>query len=224
MSHQGRNGMTKLAKSLGMTLTGKFKRCIVCAQGKAKKTAFFKDNQIHRFARNECWHLDCQGPFRTPTRLKNRYALTAVEDFSGMIVVWMLPKRSHQWACLDELLTWSFTQTGSRVRLIRADGEWIAPASVTALQRQWGFEIKATNPDTPQQNGLVESVGGVIMDRARTTLLYAHLPDSYVGDAISSVVHTYNFELGRNGIRRDAFYQRVEPREHLRTFGCLCFV
>ena len=93
--------------------------------------------------------------------------LTAVEDFSGMIVIFMLAKRSEQWECLAHLLTWSFTQTGQKVKMIRADGEWITPQRVKNLQSIWGFEIKATNADTPQQNGYVEGVGSINLYQAR---------------------------------------------------------
>ncbi len=64
-------------------------------------------------------------------------------------------QRSDQWACLAELLPWALTQSGVRIKVIRADGEWITPTPVVELEKEWGFEIKATNADTPQQDGLV---------------------------------------------------------------------
>ncbi|MCP4164556.1 MAG: hypothetical protein GY759_01530 [Chloroflexi bacterium] len=107
---------------------------------------------------------------------------------------------------------------------LHADGEWITPIPVVDLQKEWGYELKPTNPDTPQQNGLVERVGGVLMDRARTILLASHLPDMYINDALECVAHTYNLEVGRNGIRKEAFYGHPVTRDHLHVFGCLCFV
>ena len=62
------------------------------------------------------------------------------------------------------------------------------------------------------------------MDRARTILLAADLPPMYIGDALECVAHTYNLEHGRNGIRKEAFYGYPVMRDHLRVFGCLCFV
>ena len=141
-----------------------------------------------------------------------------------MALVFMLAKRSGQWECLAHLLSWSFTQTGQKVKVIRADGEWITPQRVKDLQSDWGFEIKATNADTPQQNGYVEGVGGVLMDRAKTILIHAALPDQYVGDAIETGAHTYNLEYGRKGIRIVIFHNRPASLRYLRVFGCLCFV
>ena len=123
MNHQGVKGLRKLAKALNYKLTGPFTKCIICAQGKARKNPFYKKNHFHRFNLGECWHLDCQGPFATTSRLKNRYALTAVEDRSGFTVVWLLPRRSDQWPCLKQLLSWARTQTGTKTKVIRADEE-----------------------------------------------------------------------------------------------------
>jgi hypothetical protein len=46
-----------------------------------------------------------------------------VEDHTGFTVIWLLPKRSDQWPCLKQLLTWSYTQTEIKTKVVRADGE-----------------------------------------------------------------------------------------------------
>ncbi len=130
MNHQGSKGLRKLAKRLGYKLVGSLDNCIECAQGKARRNPFYKRRKLRRFGGGECWDLDCQGPFEVQARLKHRYAVTGVEDHSGLVVIWLLPKRSDQWACLQNLLPWAHTQTGIRTKTIRADGEWIAPAPV----------------------------------------------------------------------------------------------
>ena len=98
------------------------------------------------------------------------------------------------------------------------------PAPVLSLQKEWGYELKPTNAGTPQENGLVECIGGVFMDRARAILLYAGLPVMYIGDAVQCVVHTYNLQVGRKGVRKQTFYDRPVRKDHLQIFGSLCFV
>ena len=41
-SHQGLVGLRKLAKKMNLTLTGRLKHCISCAQGKANRAPFFQ--------------------------------------------------------------------------------------------------------------------------------------------------------------------------------------
>ncbi len=179
-SHQGIAGLRKLAKLTGTKLIGNLKHCDACARGKSKKTPAYRGQSLYRHRRGECWHGDLQGPFRTETRDRKRWALTFVEDYSGFCVTWMLAKKGDQFDCLASLIPWSMTQTGVRVKVIRADGDWISPNVVKELRKKWGFELKATHRNSSVENPLVERTGGILMERTRVLLFHASLPDSLI--------------------------------------------
>ncbi len=140
-------------------LTGSIDDCDACARGKAKKAPSYRSQRLYRYNRGECWHGDLQGPFRTQSKTGKKWALTYVEDHSGFCVCWLLAKKSDQFACLVSLIPWSVTQTGARIKVIRVDGDWISPTVIKDLQRERGFEMKATHRESPRENPLVENAG-----------------------------------------------------------------
>lgn len=193
--HASEPNLRKLAKHLGVTLIGKLEECDACRRGKMRRSPFRGGVHWYRHALGECWHLDCQSPFRKSTREGYKYALTCVEDHTGYVVLMLIKKRSDQWQCLRTLLTWSKTQTGSGIKVLRMDGEWDKPQAVNALQQEWGFEKELTHTYTPQENGLAEVTGSILMTRARVLSCAAGFSDAnanwWAGDTPGAETHTY---------------------------------
>jgi hypothetical protein len=221
-SHAGESALRRLANATGVTLVGSLRPCDACSKGGLRRTPYYRSSAQQHYKRGECWSLDAEGRFRVQTLGGKYYCLFAVEDHHGYVRITMLRTKDEQWGCLETLLAWSEAQTGHRVKAIRVDGEWEKPQAVKDLQAKHGFEMLLTHPATPNENGLAEVTGGILMRRAAILLVQARLPHSFLGYALSVAAYTYNLQLGRAGrVRAEGFYNRKVTHHQLRVFGCL---
>jgi hypothetical protein len=138
-------------------------------------------------------HLDAFGPLRTHTLGGNKYGLIITDSYSGFHVLYLFNNKSEQAGYLAKYLTWSFSQTSNKMQWVRGDGEWGNNAEVKALITKHGFELKMTNRNHPQSNGLAERSIGIITEKARIQLLLSRLPDQFYGESLMSTVRSKSF-------------------------------
>jgi hypothetical protein len=123
------------------------------------------------------------------------------------------------------------------VKIIRSDGE-MNRNKTKAWLTSWGIEFEKCAPDTHEQNSLVERMGRLIVEKARTMRLSACLPHVLWREIIASAVYLYNQTPKYNLDWKspyEAFHEvtmsdeRVTgPRKptlnHLKAYGCQSYV
>ncbi|GJZ61972.1 ribonuclease H-like domain-containing protein [Tanacetum coccineum] len=94
------------------------------------------------------------------------------------------------------------------------------------LFRQNGIQFWFSCPRTSQQNGKSELMLRTINNLICTLLFQAHIPPSYLVEALNMAAHLLNilpFTAINNEIPFTKLYNQTSTYEHLRIFGCLCY-
>ncbi|GMF28765.1 unnamed protein product [Phytophthora fragariaefolia] len=90
-----------------------------------------------------------------------------------------------------------------------------------------GIEFTTTNAYSPEENGLVEKMNGVVMSRVRCLLTAANMPWSLGGEAFNFAIEVMNIS-GSSALGGETpYYRRFSERPDvstLRTWGCVAFI
>jgi hypothetical protein len=155
-----------------------------------------------------------------------RYALTVLDEHTGLTLLHALRSKDEAWARLKEaiaLLERQCAQPGLRVKALRVDrgGEFVSIESLQWL-RQQGILFEPTAPHSPQQNGKAERLNRVFVERVRAMLADAGLPHKYWYAAIQYANEVRNRSpyapLGITPYQ--AFYGKKPDVSRLRVWGC----
>ena len=102
----------------------------------------------------------------------------------------------------------------------------------TQYLRQKGIEAQVTAPYTPQSNGVSERANRTIMERVRSMISWARLPDSFWAEAVATATYVKNCTpiRGLEDLKRDfhtpfeGWFGRVPDLGHVRVWGCVAMV
>ncbi|CAI7889154.1 unnamed protein product [Closterium sp. NIES-54] len=122
-------------------------------------------------------HLDVLGPAPTQGPERERYILVVVDDFSRYTTVFPLAKKSEVTSTLIRWLLATEGTRGRRVSCLHSDhgGEFLS-GILDGFCGEKGIVQSWTLPESPQQNGVAEHCIGLVMDIARTSMIYARAP------------------------------------------------
>jgi hypothetical protein len=128
-------------------------------------------------------HSDLWGPSPTPTIGGRKYYVTFTDDYSRYTSLELLKSKDQTLQAYKTFTAWAETQHGTRVKRLRSDrsGEYTGGDFTKFLQ---GTEHRLTTHDTPQHNGVAESLNCRLLERMRAILHHAQLPKSLWGEAI----------------------------------------
>ena len=117
---------------------------------------------------------------------------------------------------------------GEPVEVFASDqgGELVNQVMKSALHRL-GIHMIWTNAYSPEENGLVERLNGIIMGRVRSLLTTANMPSSLWGEACRFVVDVYNVTASRalgGCTPYECRFDAVPDVSRLHVWGCLVFV
>ena len=90
-----------------------------------------------------------------------------------------------------------------------------------------GLEHQYSSPYTPQQNGVVEQKNRTLVEMARTMLDEHRTPRKYWAEAVNTACYVSNRIFLRAFMYKTSYELQFgrQPRvDHLRVFGCRCFV
>ena len=107
--------------------------CSGCATTKLKKHSSYEGASLTICERvGEDWSADGTGRISFPLYGGVHYFLLFVENVSGYLAGKWNPTRASELALqqLKEVLVWSRTQTGNKVKQFRTDKEWISKARI----------------------------------------------------------------------------------------------
>lgn len=173
-------------------------------------------------------HVDVWGPYRTPTYDRKQYFVTIVDDYSRFSWACLIHSKTEVYSVLKDFLLMINTQFGMKVKVLRSDnGTEFMNSKCNELFASLGIVHQSSCAYTPQQNGVVERKHRHILNTARALRFHANIPISYWGHCVKAAVYLINMiptTVLQGKSPHEMFYGTKPQLNHLKVFGCLCFV
>ena len=138
-------------------------------------------------------HSDVWGPSPTTTLGRRNYYITFTDDHTRYTRLTLIRTKDEALDAYKAFASWAETQHGTRIKRLRSDrgGEYTGE-NFTRFLKEQGTERRLTTHDTPQHNGVAESLNRRLLERVRAILHYSSLPKSLWGEAIHFAVWLKN--------------------------------
>ena len=168
----------------------------------------------------------------------NKYALVCVDEFSRLVEVALLGKKSEAASHLIRIMRRFQTLLNHPVKYLRSDlgGEFHSTVLKVAKEH-----LGVTDQHVPARchasNGMIERANRTLQEGVRAVLKTSHLPPGLWGEALLYVLHTYNLTPHRALVERGCdipiphvvFYGESQARlqrlhKQLLPFGIACYV
>ena len=203
-------------------------QCEPCLSGKQTCLIIPKDTATR--AKVVLGHIftDVYGKLPTRSHEGFEYFVTFTDDKSRKVSVQGLKHKSDVTRHLQDFISRSETETGHLLKCLCSDGggKYTANALVQWLDKK-GIKWELTTPDTPQQNGAAEHMNCTLLDKVRSMLTDAELPETSRYDALLYATHLHNVSPTRaleDMTPEEAWSGNKPDVSHLRIFGCKAFV
>lgn len=225
LGHCNINDILKLENHAnGMIIKGKEKfDCKTCFEGKMTRTR----NRIsdEKADKNmELIHCDLAGPMSIPSREGSKYAISFVDDCSGVVFVYFLKNKNDATEATKKFL--ADTATYGKIKRFRCDngGEFTSNEFKKMLvENQIKQEFSA--PYSPHQNGTAERMWRTLFEMARCLLFQANLPKVMWNYAIRVAAYTRNrcYNPRINMTPFEKLTSKKPNLQNLHIFGSQCF-
>jgi len=138
-------------------------------------------------------HSDVWGPSPIPSLGRRRYYVTFTDDYSCHTWLTAMRTKDEMLAAYKAYVAWLSTQHGVKIKWLHSDhrGKYTGSAFSRFLVDQ-GTKWQLTMHDTPQHNGVVESLNHRLMERVCAFLIQATLPKSLWAEAAHFVIWLKN--------------------------------
>ena len=150
--------------------------CMLCTEGKMCQMRN-KTPDVRAKAPLDFVHLDLAGPIDPTGRDGFRYALSFVDDFSGIIMIYFLKSKSDAREALQQFLA-DCAPLGKVKRLRSDNGTEFMSQHFQSILRENNVGNETSAPYSPHQNGTVERAWLSLFNMARCLLLEAKLQKS----------------------------------------------
>jgi transposase InsO family protein len=173
--------------------------CDSCEHAKATRKIICKQTTTSRAqAFGDEIYTDVWGPSRVETLGGRRYYITFTDDHTRFTKIQLLRTKDEAFAAYKAFAEWAKTQHGVRVKRLRSDrgGEYTSGEFSDFLKSQ-GTECRLTTHDTPQHNGVTESLNRRIFERVCAVRHHAQLPKTLWGEATHFIIWLKNRVITR---------------------------
>jgi hypothetical protein len=204
--------------------------CQVCAVTKQHSRPFTGSLDAEVDAVLHTVSADLIGPMRVHSFGGRLYVCTFVDLFSRHAWIYLLRKKSQALDAFKAFVAMVKNEKGKAPTNFASDngGEFSSQA-FRAFCTEQGIKQRFTLPFTPQENGISERFGGVLMRRARSLLVSAGIRDRrYWAEAVQAACTVGNFlphrALGDSGLSPyQLWHGKPPPISTLRSFGAICY-
>ena len=202
--------------------------CDVCPRAKQQRLHFHLST-ISTCVPFELVHINTWGPYHTKSYSGHRYFLTIVDDYTRTTWTHLIVTKDEAIGFIKAFVTMIHTQFSYKVKTIRSDNALEFTKSDTALEFFASNSIlhQTSCIQTPQQNGVVERKHKHLLEVSRALLFQSKLPLRLWGDCVLTATHLINrlpTLLLYNKTPFEVLYGKAPSYEHLRVFGCLCYM
>jgi Integrase core domain/GAG-pre-integrase domain len=201
--------------------------CDVCKLAKQTRLHFplstSKTQNIFELVHSDVWK---SAPLISYNGFK--YFVIFIDDFSRTTWLYLLRSKDEVFNCFEEFINRVQTQYNGKIKTFRSDnGTEFVNNKFSNLFRDKGIIHQTTCINTPEQNGVSERKNRHLLEVTRALLFQNNVPKVYWSDAILNANYLINrlpsAPLG-NKIPLEVLFQRKININHLRIFGCVCFV
>ncbi|KAH9783645.1 hypothetical protein KPL71_009401 [Citrus sinensis] len=177
-------------------------------------------------------HSDVWGPSKVSTIGGARWFVTFIDDCSRMTWIFLMKSKDEVNSLFQRFHKMVTTQFQTQIRVLHTDngGEYMSTTIQQFLKSQ-GSVHQTTCVGTPQQNGVAERKNRHLLEVVRASLIQAHMPLSYWGEALASAAYLINrtpsSSLGFQTpfqVLNDAIMSPNVPNLPPHVFGCVAFV
>ncbi|WZZ65969.1 hypothetical protein YC2023_077339 [Brassica napus] len=200
--------------------------CEACISGKHCRTVFSQSSTIYErcfdLVHSDVWTAPCV------SRENHKYFVTFIDEKSKYTWVTLIPSKDRVLDAFKNFQTHICNHFNAKMKILRSDngGEYTSHAFKQYLA-QHGITHQTSCPYTPQQNGVAERKNRHLMEVARSMMFHTNVPKKFWSDAVMSATYLINRTPTKvlNDMSPFEVLNKTKPSlDHLRVFGCLCFV
>ena len=197
--------------------------CAVCTQGKLCQFRSRKPDERAKIPL-EFVHCDLAGPITPVARDGFKYALSFVDDYTGVNMVYFLKQKSDTVEATQKFL--ADAAPFGKIKRVRTDnGTEFTSHKFESLLRKHTIKHETSAPYSPHQNGTVERAWRSLFDMARCLLLEAKLPKELWAYAVMTSAYIRNrcfsSRLGKTPF--EALTGKRPNLANMHIFGSPCY-
>jgi hypothetical protein len=168
--------------------------CEACKQAKAMRKQIRKEHEAplaDTFGAEV--HTDLWGPSPVPSLGGRAYYVTFTNDYSCFTKLIILQSKDQMLDAYKSFAAWAQTQKGVKIKCLHSDhgGKYTRNNFTKFLQEQ-GTEHCLTTHDTPQHNGVAESLNCWLVKCIHAFLIQSGLPKMLWAEAAQFVIWLKN--------------------------------
>lgn len=203
-------------------------RCTGCTQGKLPKKSIQSRTAERAREIGERVHFDIGGPIGAKTYDNMVYYILFKDEYSSFRFVHLLNSRKEASDKIRLVVAHIAADTKNKVRYLISDcgSEFTSNRSQEFFIEKGIVHLKAA-PFTPAQNGLIERDNRTLMNGVRAMLLHRNVPELFWGEAMKTLVYVLNRSVNsstKNKTPYELYFGKVPKVNHLKIFGCICYV
>ena len=216
-------------RALNLMLPGvvfKNDECEACILGKHCRTVFPRSSTIYEkcfdLVHSDVWTAPCM------SRENHKYFVTFIDEKSKYTWVTLIQSKDRVLEAFKNFQSHVANHFSAKLKILRSDngGEYTSQAFKQYLA-QHGIIHQTSCPYTPQQNGVAERKNRHLMEVARSMMFHMNVPKRFWSDAVMSACYLINRTPTKvlNDLSPFEVLNKSKPSlDHLRVFGCICFV
>ncbi|KAL0641872.1 hypothetical protein Bca4012_102526 [Brassica carinata] len=200
--------------------------CEACILGKHCRTVFTKSTTVYE----KCFDLIHSDVWTAPclSRDNHKYYVTFIDEKSKYTWLTLIPTKDRVLDAFKNFQAYVTNHYNAKIKIFRSDngGEYTGQAFKLHLS-QHGILHQTSCPYTPQQNGVAERKNRHLMEVARSMMFQSNVPKKFWSDAVATACYLINRTptLILQGQSPFEVLNQYKPSlEHMKIFGCLCFV
>ncbi|XP_035817183.1 uncharacterized isoform X8 [Zea mays] len=229
LGHLCGSRLSTLIKSgcLGHTSVESNFHCKGCHLGKQIQLPYFTSDS-HSVEPFDLVHSDIWGPAPFVSKGGYKYYVIFIDDHSRYTWIYFMKRRSELISIYKTFARMIHTQFSTHIKTFRSDsgGEYLSDNFRQFLTSE-GTLAQLSCSGAHAQNGVAERKHRHIIETARTLLISSFVPSHFWGEAVSTAVYLINRQPSSklSGKTPGEVLFGTPPRyDHLRVFGCTCYV
>ena len=200
--------------------------CEACILGKHCKSVFTRSSTIYEncfdLIHSDVWTAPCA------SREQHKYFVTFIDEKSKYTWITLLQSKDRVLEAFINFQNHVTNHYNAKIKIFRSDngGEYTSHSFKQHLAKH-GVIHQTSCPYTPQQNGVAERKNRHLMEVARSMMFHTNVPKRFWGDAVMTACYLINkipTKILQDQSPHEVLNKQKPSIDHLRVFGCLCFV